>query len=417
MHSEGRREPGWRRGLRRRVDRWLVLRWSTGQRAGRGDIDQDPSTICSDSLSPQGVLGPRRDGLGDRVRSLTGPILVGLGTLVASCSTDVPFTSARDSGVGAVRDGAAGDGGPMDVGMRLDAGEDAPVGADVPAEAQVNTPDIIVSQTCERANHNFCSSDAQCCPGVPCTRGVNRQDCCKPVAWACSTDDECCGRRCEGGVCTCTSEVMSASTHSCLGDSDCCGGLGCSPFTARCCVRTGQGCSAAADCCIRACYDGICCRHRYDGVCSSDAECCAGLGCNSPGPGASYTCCNLGGGRCSVNSDCCGSLLCAAGRCCAGDSGACRTNADCCNNSCFGGQCTCVRVGGACSTASTCCAGGGCEGGRCCSNPAGECREDRDCCGTGSVCVGTHCCRAVGGSCRSGRDCCSSRCDVDHCVL
>lgn len=346
-----------------------------------------------------------------------------VGLTITACTTETPFTSGRDGGGAVSEDRPDAASTPMDVVLRRDAGEvaatdtgaDVPVTADVPEDGMPSAPDILVAQTCERPNHNACSSDGQCCPGVPCTTGAHRQDCCKPVGWACGNDDECCGRHCEGGVCAC-SRPMPGSTYTCIQDSDCCDDFGCSDFTERCCVRTGRSCSAASDCCIRACYDGVCCKKRDDGVCSSDAECCSGLTCNSPGPGASRTCCNLGGGRCAGDRDCCGSLSCSGGRCCAGDFGSCRTNADCCNNSCSAGQCTCIAAGGACSSGSSCC-GGSCEGGRCCSNPTGSCRDDRDCCGMGSVCVGSTCCRAVGGACRSGLDCCSSRCDVDHCVL
>jgi len=163
----------------------------------------------------------------------------------------------------------------------------------------------------------------------------------------------------------------------------------------RCCVQSGDSCSADSDCCgSEICGNGTCGCVAKGGTCRADSDCCSGRSCTMGTCGTTAT--DAGGGMDAEGGDAAGDA--------AGDTG----DAD--------GGGACVQEGGTCSADSECCSSLLCTDGTCgstCSREDESCSSDGDCCSP-LVCRNGTCqassCNFLQESCTTDGDCCSGTC-------
>src|SRR5262249_44822851 len=118
------------------------------------------------------------------------------------------------------------------------------------------------------------------------------------------------------------------------------------------CLKLGDGCNGATQCCSNYCQ------------------------------GQSLTCdCLLPGNPCLGGPrSCCGGAPCVDGACCALPGEACAIDQECCANVCGGnGRCDCVRELGGCIDDAQCCSRA-CRNGTCCGQRSAPCIAGIQCC-------------------------------------
>ncbi|HEY8073219.1 MAG TPA: hypothetical protein VIF62_03900 [Labilithrix sp.] len=226
------------------------------------------------------------------------------------------------------------------------------------------------------------------------------------------------------------------SGDTCAVGADCCtgncaddgmGGKICgNPINA--CTPTGNACPAnPTDCCLGACFSGLCGKCvDNNGACSKSSDCCGGGTCVADG---------MGGGICQA-------INCSPAPCtpsCRTTGNSCAVNGDCCSNFCNSGVCSqvsfCTQNGDVCASDNDCC-GGACNKpagspfgtcGTVSATGAGNCTPSGVLCGTGTECDMSCCshacgpfgaaggqsiceppsgCKPTGEICRGDSDCC-----------
>ncbi|MBX7116511.1 MAG: hypothetical protein K1X64_19455 [Myxococcaceae bacterium] len=132
--------------------------------------------------------------------------------------------------------GGSSDGGTVDSGVEVDAGE--------------------TDAGC-RALFDICTAEHACCPGrnLSCESSL----CCLTLEAACQHDGECCSKSCVGGKCTVRTNCADAGVF-CSTDDQCCTGLSCYQSECKACQGFGKACGQGQTCCgALACQvDGTC---------------------------------------------------------------------------------------------------------------------------------------------------------------
>lgn len=267
-----------------------------------------------------------------------------------------------------------------------------------------------------------CATSADCCSTnceKICLDPVGGVGACKLAGESCSVPTDCCSVVCESGKCGGT--LCTSDHQACTSDAECCGkkcGVAadagtsgaktCTPLNATC-KTSGNRCAANGECCSKLCQNGVCnadpsfCTQLGD-ACSLDTECCGGLCTKAAGSTL---------GTCGVAAPGGGVPGCVpAGQACTnattGDAGTSTgtiptCGGDCCSRSCRPYAATGVLV---CQPPSGC-------------RPTGElCQSDKDCCGatgsagstnvSGGQSTDVHCEKAAGatvGRCDNGKAC------------
>jgi hypothetical protein len=290
-----------------------------------------------------------------------------------------------------------------------------------------------------------CSSDIQCCKGLPCVNG----QCGAP---SCKKDKDC---PLESPICTnevcgpCTTHLQCASErglwpwdHPFCDNGECVDLIGCiipGPATSSSSVSSSATSLSATP---YECSPGVCkdCCETGD-FCSDDSACCSGFSCllNTCVPTAP-TCSD--GVKNGDETD----VDCGGGNCpqC-GDGKSCSLASDCASGVCTDGTCVpvCLNLGDNCTLNSECCSGSCVDG--VCTGPVPTCFDgvtngdetDVDCgggncpqCGDGKLCsLASDCasgvctdgtcvpvCLNLGDNCTLNSECCSGICENSECI-
>jgi hypothetical protein len=175
---------------------------------------------------------------------------------------------------------------------------------------------------------NVCQFRDQCCNGALCLPGDGgvlrcQGSTCTPLGGTCTTDGDCCGGLCLGGVCrTFTQNPGDGGAVTPDGG----GGIIVLPDGGvvlldggTLCAPNGASCTFSNDCCSSICTNGVCgtptvCQ-PLGGVCTASADCCSGTTCSIPPGSNSGTCaqaaCISAGQTCRAGgTSCCSGLSC-----------------------------------------------------------------------------------------------------------
>jgi hypothetical protein len=178
-----------------------------------------------------------------------------------------------------------------------------------------------------------CSSNANCCGGT-CQGGVCKPAACVTDGGACTTNTDCCGNACNAGTCA---ALCQPQGQSCTVARDCCVGLDCviapGATAGSCqqavatCAGTYEPCATSADCCdkTQTCTEGSCwppapsCGADISQPCAQNTDCCSQIchatdvsGLVVPCSGSACFCdsCQVANQACSDTVGCCTGLAC-----------------------------------------------------------------------------------------------------------
>ncbi|MBK9265466.1 MAG: hypothetical protein IPM54_37480 [Polyangiaceae bacterium] len=258
----------------------------------------------------------------------------------------------------------------------------------------------------------MCSGADKACDGAGNCKKINGQSCAAPADCVTNNcvDGVCCNVACQttcqscnvvGNVGVCSNVVSGQDDGTCTGSDVACDGQG------ECKKELGQTCSAAAECLVGKCVDGVCCNEDCTETCKAcNLQGTLGLCSFVPENGKDEGNCNTPTLSCNGSGDCVKSL---------GE--ACTTGAECASNHCTDGVCCNIECGidcqscnvpgsvGTCSDVPENQQDGACIDGKAC-NGAGKCMvELGKKCGVGTQCLSGFCFDQVCCDAECGGDC------------